>query len=190
VSEKQANKPRLLEHFNKSVVPDLMKEYKYSNPMQVPKLKKIVVGMCMKEATSDMKVMDRAFEDLSAITGQKPKLTRAKKSIAAFKLREGMPLGAVTTLRGARMYEFMDRFCNVALPRVRDFRGLNENGFDGNGNYTTGLKEQIIFPELRVDKVEKARGMNITFVTSALNDKESFTLLEKMGIPFRKKETK
>jgi len=156
--------------------------------MQVPKLKKIVIGMCLKEATSDMKVMDKAFEDLSAITGQKPKLTRAKKSIAAFKLREGMPLGAVATLRGARMYEFMDRFCNVALPRVRDFRGLNDKGFDGNGNYTTGLKEQIIFPELRVEKLERARGMNITFVTSANSDKESYTLLEKMGMPFRKKE--
>ncbi len=190
MSEKQApNKPRLQEHFNKSVVPDLMKQYQYKNPMQVPRLKKIVINMCMKEATSDMKVMDKAFEDLSAISGQKPKLTRAKKSIAAFKLREGMPLGAVTTLRGPRMYEFMDRFCNIALPRVRDFRGLGEKGFDGNGNYTTGLKEQIIFPEIKHDKLDKPRGMNITFVTSALNDKESYTLLEKMGIPFRKKET-
>ncbi len=180
-------KPRLLEHFEKSVVPALMKEFQYKNPMQVPKLKKIVVGMCLKEATSDMKVMDKAFVEIAAITGQKPKLTRAKKSIAAFKLREGMPLGAVTTLRGAHMYEFLDRFANIALPRVRDFRGLSEKGFDGAGNYTTGIKEQIIFPEINFDKLDKARGMNITFVTSALTDKEGFQLLEKMGIPFRKK---
>lgn len=180
-------KPRLLEHFKKTVVPHLMAEYKYSNSMEVPRLKKIVVGMCLKEATADMKIMDKAFEELAGITGQKPKLTRAKKSIAAFKLRQGMPLGAVTTLRGARMYEFMDRFTNIALPRVRDFRGLSEKGFDGAGNYTTGIKEQIIFPEIRVEKLDKARGMNITFVTSAKTDKEGFTLLEKMGIPFRKK---
>ncbi len=180
-------KPRLLEHFNKKVVPELMKEFNYKNPMQVPKLKKIVISMCLKEATSDMKVMDRAFEEIGSITGQKPKLTRSKKAIAAFKLREGMPLGAVTTLRHHRMYEFLDRFTNVALPRVRDFRGLPTNGFDGAGNYSMGVKEQIIFPEINYEKVDKIRGMNVIFVTTAKSDKEGFQLLDKLGIPFRKK---
>lgn len=179
--------PRLQEHFNKKVVPELQSKFKYSNAMQVPRLKKIVVSMCLKEATTDMKVMERAIDEIASITGQRPLMTRAKKSIAAFKLREGMPLGAVTTLRGARMYEFMDRFCNVALPRVRDFRGLSGKGFDGKGNYTTGVKEQIIFPEINIDKLDKTRGMNITFVTSANTNEEGYELLEKMGIPFRKK---
>ncbi len=178
--------PRLQEHFHKKVVPELMSKFKYKNGMQVPRLKKIVVSMCLKEATTDMKVMERAIDEVATITGQRPLMTRAKKSIAAFKLREGMPLGAVTTLRGARMYEFMDRFCNVALPRVRDFRGLSGKGFDGKGNYTTGLKEQIIFPEINIDKLDKTRGMNVTFVTSALTNEEGYDLLEKMGIPFRK----
>ena len=164
-----------------------MQEFKYKNSMQVPRLKKIVISMCLKEATSDMKVMDRAFEELSTITGQKPKLTRSKKSIAAFKLREGMPLGAVATLRNQRMYEFLDRFTNVALPRVRDFRGLPTTGFDGAGNYSMGVKEQIIFPEINYEKVDKIRGMNVIFVTTAKSDKEGFQLLEKLGIPFRKK---
>ena len=163
-----------------------MKEFNYSNSMQVPKLKKIVVSVCLKEATSDMKLLERAMDEVGFITGQKPKMTRAKKSIAAFKLREGMPLGCVATLRGARMYEFLDRFTNVALPRVRDFRGLSNKGFDGEGNYTTGVKEQIIFPEINIDKLDKPRGMNISFVTSARTDKEGYQLLEKMGIPFRK----
>ncbi|MBY0369046.1 50S ribosomal protein L5 [bacterium] len=180
-------KPRLSEHFTKKLVPELMKELGYTNPMQVPKLKKIVVSMCLKEATSDMKVMEVAMGELSAITGQKPKMTRSKKAIAAFKLRAGMPLGAVVTLRGAKMYEFLDRFTNVALPRVRDFRGLSATGFDGAGNYTTGVKEQIIFPEINYDKIDKTRGMNVTFATSAKNDAEGFQLLEKLGIPFRKK---
>jgi large subunit ribosomal protein L5 len=182
-----ATKARLYEHFQKKVVPGLMESFKYKNGMQVPKLDKIVVSMCLKEATSDMKIMDKAMDELGLITGQKPKLTRAKKSIAAFKVREGMPLGAVTTLRGARMYEFLDRFTNIALPRVRDFRGLSEKGFDGNGNYSVGIKEQIIFPEINVDRTEKARGMNVVFVTTAKTDKEGFELLERMGIPFRKK---
>lgn len=164
-----------------------MKEFNYKNPMQVPKLKKIVISMCLKEATSDMKVMERAMDEISTITGQRPKMTRAKKSIAAFKLRENMPLGAVTTLRSARMYEFLDRFTNVALPRVRDFRGLPTTGFDGAGNYSLGVKEQIIFPEINYEKVDKIRGMNVIFVTSATNDKEGFQLLEKLGVPFRKK---
>lgn len=180
-------KPRLLEHFNKKVVPELMKEFEYKNPMQVPRLKKIVVSMCLKEATSDMKVMEKAMDEIASITGQRPKMTRAKKSIAAFKLREGMPLGAVTTLRHHRMYEFLDRLTNIALPRVRDFRGLPTNAFDGAGNYSLGLKEQIIFPEINYDRVEKARGMNVIFVTTAKTDKEGFQLLEKLGFPFRKK---
>ena len=180
-------KPRLIEHFHKKVVPALMEEFKYENPMQVPRLEKIVVSMCMKEATSDIKVLEKAMEELAAITGQKPKMTRAKKSIAAFKLRENMPLGAYSTLRGKRMYEFLDRFTNVALPRVRDFRGLGGTGFDGAGNYTAGIREQIIFPEINVERVDKPRGMNITFVTTAKTDKEGYLLLEKLGIPFRKK---
>lgn len=167
-----------------------MKELSLTNQMEVPRLTKIVVSMCLKEATSDMKVMDKAFDELATITGQKPKLTRSKKSIAAFKLREGMPLGAVVTLRGARMYEFVDRLTNVALPRVRDFRGLNPKSFDGAGNYSMGIKEQIIFPEINYEKVEKMRGMNVIFVTTAKTDAHGFQLLEKMGVPFRKKEQK
>jgi len=184
----EVTKPRLWDHFNKKVVPELMKSFNYANPMQVPRLKKIVVSMCLKEATSDIKVMEKAMEEVATITGQKPKMTRAKKSIAAFKLREGMPLGCVATLRGPRMYEFLDRFTNVALPRVRDFRGLPEKGFDGNGNYCLGVKEQIIFPEINFDKVDKGRGMNVIFTTSAKTDKEGFELLEKLGMPFRKKQ--
>lgn len=176
-----------MEHFNKKVTPGLMETFQYKNKMEVPRLSKIVVSMCLREATSDIKVMERAMEELSVITGQKPKMTRSKKSIAAFKIREGMPLGCVSTLRGARMYEFLDRFTNVALPRVRDFRGLSNKGFDGNGNYSVGLKEQIIFPEINIDKTDKMRGMNVVFVTTAKTDKEGYELLEKMGIPFRKK---
>ncbi len=179
-------KPRLIEHYQKKVVPELMKEFNYKNPMQVPKLKKIVVSMCVKEATSDNKVMDRAIEEISLITGQKPKLTRSKKAIAAFKLRAGLPIGAVATLRGSMMYEFLDRFTNIALPRVRDFRGLSPTGFDGSGNYSAGIKEQIIFPEINYEKIDKTRGMNVIFVTSANTDKEGYTLLERMGVPFRK----
>ncbi len=183
-------KARLFEHYNNKLVPELLKELNYTNPMQAPRLQKIVVSMCLKEATTDIKVMEIAMSELSAITGQKPKMTRSKKAIAAFKLRAGMPLGAVVTLRGAKMYEFLDRFTNVALPRVRDFRGLPPTGFDGAGNYTTGLKEQIIFPEINYDKIDKARGMNVVFVTSAKNDAEGTLLLEKLGIPFRKNAQK
>lgn len=186
MAETSKNLPRLHEHYLKKVVPELMKSYNYSNPMQVPRLSKITVSMCLKEATSDAKVMEKAFEEISMITGQKPKLTRAKKSIAAFKVRQGMPLGAVVTLRGARMYEFLDRFANVALPRVRDFRGLNPKAFDGRGNYSAGIKEQLIFPEINYDKIDKTRGMNVIFGTTALTDKEGYELLERMGIPFRK----
>lgn len=186
-SEVTTGKPRLYEHFTKKVVPELLTQFNYGNPMRVPKLTKIVVSMCLKEATSDAKVMERAMDELSAITGQKPKMTRSKKAIAAFKLREGMPLGAVVTLRGARMYEFFDRLTNVALPRVRDFRGLNPKAFDGKGNYSLGIREQIIFPEINYDKVDKTRGMNVIFATTAGTDQEGYELLEKLGLPFRKK---
>lgn len=183
---RNAVKPRLLEHYQKKIVPELMKDLDYQNPMQVPKLEKVMVSMCLKEATTDMKVLDKAIEEVAAITGQRPKMTRAKKAIAAFKIRKGMPLGCVATLRGARMYEFLDRFTNIALPRVRDFRGLNPKGFDGRGNYSTGIKEQVIFPEINVEKLDKTRGMNVTVVTTAKDDKEGYTLLEKLGFPFRK----
>ena len=183
-------KPRLFEHYQKKVVPELMKEFNYGNPMECPRMSKIVLSVCLKEATSDMKIMDKAMSELAQITGQKPKLTRAKKAIAAFKLRAGVPLGAVVTLRGARMYEFFDRFSNVALPRVRDFRGLTPKAFDGAGNYAAGLKEHIIFPEINVDRVDKTQGMNVIFVTTAKTDKEGYQLLEKMGLPFRKQEGK
>lgn len=179
-------KPRMLEHYNKKVVPELMKELNFANKMEVPRLTKIVVSMCLKEATSDMKVMERAMDEIATITGQRPKMTRSKKAIAAFKLREGMPLGCVSTLRGSRMYEFLDRLTNIALPRVRDFRGLPTKSFDGHGNYAIGLKEQIIFPEINIDKLDKTRGMNIVIGTSSEDDQGGFALLEKMGIPFRK----
>ncbi len=178
-------RPRLLEHFEQKIIPDLIKEFNYKSPMEVPRLKKVLVSMCLKEATSDIKVMDKAMLEVAAITGQKPKLTRVKKAISNFKIRRGMPLGCVATLRGYRMYEFIDRFTNIALPRVRDFRGLSPNGFDGNGNYSVGIKEQTIFPEIDHDKVDKARGMNITFVTSAKTNKEGYRLLELLGFPFK-----
>lgn len=179
-------KPRLQEYFETSVSPELKKEFNYDNSMRIPRLKKILVSVCLKEATSDMKILDKAMEEVGLITGQKPKLTRAKKSIAGFKLREGMPLGCVSTMRGKRMYEFYDRLVNIALPRVRDFRGMPRTGFDKRGNYSMGLKEQTIFPELEFDQLEKPRGMNITFVTSAQTDAEARKLLELMGFPFRK----
>ncbi len=176
----------MYEKFKKQVAPELEKEFSLKNKMQVPRLKKILVSMCIKEAQTDIKAMERAMADVATITGQKPKLTRAKKAIAAFKLREGVPLGCVSTLRGARMWEFFDRLANVSLPRVRDFRGISPKGFDGAGNYTMGLKDQIIFPEINYDKIDKMRGMNITFVTSAADDKQGYALLDKLGLPFRK----
>lgn len=179
--------PRLYEHYTKTVVPELTKDFSYTNRMQVPKIEKILVSMCLKEAMSDMKTMEKAMGEVALITGQKPKLTRAKKSIAGFKLREGQPLGCVSTLRGTRMYEFFDRLTNVSLPRVRDFRGVPRKGFDGRGNFSMGLKEQIVFAEINYDKVEKMRGMNITFVTTAQTNAEGEALLEKMGFPFTKK---
>jgi large subunit ribosomal protein L5 len=176
---------RLKERYRKDVVPRLMKERGYTNVMAVPRLSKVVVNMGVGEATQNIKLLDTAMEELGQITGQKPALRRARKSIAAFKLREGMPVGASVTLRGDRMWEFVDRLVSTALPRVRDFRGVPTNAFDGRGNYTLGLRDQIIFLEVDYAKVEKLRGMNVTFVTTARSDEESRLLLALLGMPFR-----
>ena len=177
---------RLNDYYKSDVAPALMKKFGYKSVMQIPKLEKIVVNVACGEARENAKVMDAVVKDLSAITGQKPVLTTAKKSIANFKLREGMVIGAKVTLRGDKMYEFMDRFFNVALPRVRDFRGINANSFDGRGNYNIGLKEQLIFPEIEYDKIDKIRGMDISFITTAKTDEESRELLSLLGAPFEK----
>jgi large subunit ribosomal protein L5 len=176
---------RLKESYQKEIVPRLMKERSYATIMAVPRLEKIVVNMGVGEATQNIKLLDAAIDELGRITGQKPAMRRSKKSIAAFKLRQGMPIAATVTLRGDRMYEFVDRLCNVALPRVRDFRGVPTSAFDGRGNYTLGLKDQIIFPEVDYSKVDKLRGMNVTFVTTARTDEESKLLLQYLGMPFR-----
>ncbi|HEY8447138.1 MAG TPA: 50S ribosomal protein L5 [Thermomicrobiales bacterium] len=175
---------RLLERYRNEVVPQLMEEFGYRNIMQVPKLEKIVVNIGLGEAIQNAKAIDAAVADLMAITGQKPVVTRAKKSIAAFKLRAGMPIGAMVTLRGRRMYEFLDRLQSVAMPRIRDFRGVSPNSFDGRGNYTLGLREQIIFPEIDYDKIDKTRGLEISFVTTAKTDEEGRRLLALLGMPF------
>src|SRR6059036_2106460 len=172
--------PRLKERFRKEVAPVLMKEFELKNPMAVPHLHKIVVNMGVGEATQNAKVLDPASNELGLITGQKPVITRARKSIAAFKVREGMPIGAMVTLRGDRMYEFFDRLVNVALPRVRDFRGVSTKSFDGRGNYTVGIRDQLIFPEIDYAKVDKTKGMNITIVTTARTDAEGQALLKSM----------
>jgi len=177
--------PRLRERFRGAIVPALMKERGYRNPNQVPRLEKIVVNMGVGEARDNVKVLDHAVADLTAITGQKPVVTKAKKSIANFKIRSGMPIGAKVTLRGARMYEFLDRLVNVALPRVRDFKGVSPKSFDGRGNYALGLKEQVIFPEVVYDKIDKVRGMDVIICTSALTDDEAKALLTHLGVPFR-----
>ena len=177
---------RLKDYYKSDVAPALMKKFGYKSVMQIPKLEKIVVNVACGEARENAKVMDAVVKDLSAITGQKPVLTTAKKSIAIFKLREGRVIGAKVTLRGEKMYEFMDRFFNVALPRVRDFRGINANSFDGRGNYNIGLKEQLIFPEIEYDKIDKIRGMDISFITTAKTDEESRELLSLLGAPFEK----
>jgi len=177
--------PRLKERFLKEIAPTLMKEFDFKNPMAVPHLNKIVVNMGVGEATQNAKVMDPAVNELGQITGQKPVVTRAKKSIAAFKVREGQSIGAMVTLRGDRMYEFLDRLVNVVLPRVRDFRGVSTKSFDGRGNYTLGLHDQLIFPEIDYAKVDKMKGMNVTIVTTARNDDQARALLRHMGMPFR-----
>jgi large subunit ribosomal protein L5 len=173
------------ETYVKDIAPRLMKERKYPNVMAVPRLKKVVINMGVGEATQNIKLLDAAVEDLGKIAGQRPAMRRSRKSIAAFKLRQGMPIAATVTLRGDRMYEFCDRLFNVALPRVRDFRGVSTSAFDGRGNYTLGLKDQIIFPEIDYSKVDKLRGMNVTFVTTARTDEESKLLLQYLGLPFR-----
>ena len=179
---------RLKEKYSKDIVPKLKEQFGYKTLMQVPKLDKIVVNMGLGQAVQDQKILEEAVKDLETITGQKVSVREAKKAISNFKLREGMKIGAKVTLRRERMYEFLDRLVTVALPRVRDFRGISDKSFDGRGNYTLGLKEQIIFPEINVDKVTKVLGMDITFVTTAKSDKEAHGLLAAFGLPFRKKE--
>jgi large subunit ribosomal protein L5 len=175
---------RLKQKYRDEVVPAMMKEFGYKNSMQVPRLEKITVNVGLGEATQNIKVLDTAVAEVTAITGQKPVVTRAKKSIANFKLREGVSIGCMVTLRQERMYEFLDRLIHVALPRVRDFKGVSDRSFDGRGNYSLGLREQIIFPEIQVDKVEKTRGMTVSFVTNAKTDNEGRTLLKLLGMPF------
>ena len=177
--------PRLLARYREDIAPALQSEFGYANVMQIPRLTKIVVNMGVGEATRDAKLMDGAVRDLTAITGQKPAVVRARKSIAQFKLREGMPIGAHVTLRGDRMWEFLDRLLTLALPRIRDFRGLSPRQFDGRGNYTFGLTEQVMFHEINQDKIDRSRGMDITVVTTATNDDEGRALLKKLGFPFK-----
>jgi large subunit ribosomal protein L5 len=176
---------RLREKYSKEVIPVLRKEFGYSNVMAVPKIAKVVVNMGLGEGTQNAKIVDTGAEELTKITGQRASITRATKSIAQFKVRKGMPIGAMVTLRGERMYEFVDRLISIALPRVRDFRGVSARGFDGRGNYTVGLRDQLIFPEIDYLKVDKARGMNISFVTTAKTNEEARRLLQLMGMPFR-----
>jgi len=183
-------KARLAEVYKKEIVPELMKKFTYKSIMQVPKLHKIVVNMGVGAAVADQKLLEEAVKELETITGQKASIRKAKKAISNFKLREGVNIGAMVTLRRERMYEFLDRLVNVALPRVRDFRGLSDKSFDGRGNYTMGIKEQIIFPEINVDKITKVLGMDVTMVTTAQNDNEAFELLQAFGVPFRRKEIK
>jgi large subunit ribosomal protein L5 len=177
--------PRLKDKYKNEVAPALAKEFGYKNPMSTPKLEKIVLNMGLGEAIQNNKILDAAMNDLQIVSGQRPVVTKAKKSIAAFKLREGMSIGAMVTLRGDRMYEFLDRFISITLPRVRDFRGVSPKSFDGRGNYTIGLKDQLIFAEIDFGKVDKARGMNVCIVTTAKNDEEARALLKQLGMPFR-----
>jgi large subunit ribosomal protein L5 len=178
-------RPRLRARFEKEVAPALLKELELENAMAVPRLNKIVVNMGMGEATQNSKILDPAVNELGQITGQKPIITKAKKSIAAFKVREGQAIGTMVTLRGDRMYEFLDRLLNIVLPRVRDFKGVSTKSFDGRGNYTIGLHDQLIFPEISYEKVDKMKGMNVTIVTTAANDNQARTLLKHLGMPFR-----
>ena len=177
---------RLLEKYNNEIVPEMIKKFGYKNIMQVPKLSKVIVNMGVGEAKDNSKVLESAMKDMEIITGQKPIITKAKKSIANFKIREGMNIGCKVTLRGSKMYDFTDRLVNLALPRVRDFRGVNPNSFDGRGNYALGLKEQLIFPEIEYDKVDKVRGMDVVFVTTAHTDEEARELLRLFGMPYTK----
>ena len=177
---------RLNEKYNSEIIPALMKKFNYKSVMQVPRVEKVVINMGLGEAVQNSKILDSATADLQLISGQKPVVTRAKKSIAGFKLREGMPIGAKVTIRGERMYYFIDKLFNVSLPRVRDFRGVSNKSFDGRGNYTIGLKEQLLFPEIDYDKIDKLRGMDVVFVTTAKTDEEAHELLSLLGMPFTK----
>lgn len=177
---------RLKEKYQNEVVPALMKQFNYTSVMQVPRIEKVVLNMGVGEAAANSKVLDGAVNDLETISGQRPVITRAKKSIAGFKIREGMPIGAKVTLRGERMYHFLDKLFNVALPRVRDFRGVSNKAFDGRGNFTLGIKEQLIFPEIEYDKIDKVRGLDVVIVTTAENDEECKALLSELGMPFQK----
>jgi large subunit ribosomal protein L5 len=176
---------RLREKYKKEIAPALAKEFDIKNPMAIPKIEKVIINMGLGEASANAKILDVAADELKAITGQKPVITKAKKSIAAFKLRQGMSIGTMVTLRGDRMYEFLDRLISVALPRVRDFRGISGKAFDGRGNYTLGIREQLIFPEIDFNKVDKTRGMNISIVTTAKTDDQARSLLKSLGMPFR-----
>lgn len=176
---------RLKERYQKEVAPAIAKEFGIKNPMAIPRVDKVVLNMGMGEAIANAKILDTAADELRAITGQKPVITKAKKSIASFKLRQGMPIGVMVTLRGDRMYEFLDRLVSIALPRVRDFRGISPKAFDGRGNYTIGVREQLIFPEIDFNKVDKLRGMNISIITTARDDEQARALLKGMGLPFR-----
>jgi len=176
---------RLKEVYTKEIIPQLMKEFGYKNVMQVPKIEKIVINMGLGEAIQNVKILDSAAEEISTISGQKAVITKAKKSIASFKLRQGMPIGCMVSLRKDRMYEFLDRLMNISLPRVRDFKGVSGKGFDGRGNYSLGIKEQLIFPEIDYDKVDKVKGLNISIVTTAKTDEEGKSLLKILGMPFR-----
>ena len=175
---------RLKKKYQEDVVPAMMKEFGYKNSLQVPRLERVTLNMCLNEAVQNVKVLDAAVAELTAITGQKPVITRAKKAIANFKLREGVPIGCMVTLRRERMYEFLDRLIHASLPRVRDFKGVPERSFDGRGNYSLGLREQVIFPEIQADKVDKSRGLTVSFVTTARTDKEGKALLRHLGMPF------
>ncbi|MCS6989115.1 MAG: 50S ribosomal protein L5 [Chloroherpetonaceae bacterium] len=187
VSNLPVPKPRLQEKYRNEVVRKLMEQFKYDNVMMVPKLKKICINIGVGQAAQDPKLMEVAVKELALITGQKPEIRKSKKAISNFKLREGQPIGCRVTLRRERMYEFMDRLISLAIPRIRDFRGVSDSSFDGRGNYTLGIKEQIIFPEIDIDKVNRISGMDITFVTSAKTDEEAYALLKEMGMPFRKR---
>ena len=185
VSTTDAVPPRKLESYKEQAIPALIKQFGYKNPMQVPRLEKIVVNMGLGAAVANPKIIDTAIEELKALSGQRPVVTRAKKAIANFKLRAGIPIGAMVTLRSVRMWEFMDRLVSVALPRTRDFKGVSRKAFDGKGNYTLGLREQIIFPEINYDKIDAIKGLNVTLVTTARTDEEGRALLQQLGVPFR-----